>query len=110
MLPANKGLLAFVYDVYTNSTKAAAFKSNPAGIMAQYELTSDQQRVIWSAGLTRDYADNNQAWSELGGGGLPSQPASALEDATYPNDGAMVLLGSMLVGLLSSNPHWEDTW
>jgi hypothetical protein len=112
-LPQNKGLLAFIYDIYTKSEKAAAFQSNPWGVMDQYELNVDQKRAVWSVGLDRANAANDEAWVALGAGGVPLVPGSGkphLEDARWPNDGAMALLGSMLVDVLSGDPQWEDSW
>src|SRR5262249_54220385 len=113
-LSTTKGLLAFIWDIYTNPTKASAFKESPATFMTPYELTIDQQRVIWETGLDRTAPENAQAWIALGAGGVPGAPPNPpgkYKDSGWAtNEGAMALLGSMLVDILSGDPQFDDAW
>jgi len=111
-LSTTTGLLAFIWDIYTNASKSDQFKSNPVGMMNQYQLTIDQQRVIWSAGLNRDDPANAAAWDTLAGGGtLPAgSKMPPLVDTDWANPDAMALLGSMIVDILAGTTQWKAAW
>jgi hypothetical protein len=110
-LPTNSGLLAFIYDYYTNPQKAAAFQADPTGFMSTYALTYDQMKAVWETGLKRDEPKNEPAWDALANGALPpAAPQGGWVDSEWPNDGAMELLGKMLIDVLAGKPQWEFAW
>ena len=110
-LSKTEGLLAFIWDIYTDDTKAGMFKTDPWTFMETYRLTVEQQRVIWETGLERENPANVQAWRDLGAGRTASRPSSGtLVDGAWPNDGAMTLLGAMIIDVLGNKPQWDDAW
>ena len=111
-LPTNKGLLAFIWDIYTNNTKATSFKTDPVAMMNQYELSVDQQRAIWAAGLDRNATANDTAWATLATGStLPTGSTSPpLVDVEWANPDGMALLAQMIVDVLAGKPQWKNAW
>lgn len=111
-LPTNRGLLAFIWDIYTSDNKATFFKNDPVGMMMEYQLTVDQQRAIWAAGLDRDDPANDAAWALLADGKTlpPGSTSPPLVDVDWANPDGMALLGQMIIDVLAGKPQWKDAW
>jgi hypothetical protein len=113
LLSPDKGLLAFLYKVYTNQATADAFKADPWTTMEQtFDLTLEQQRLIWAAGLSREDADraaNEVALTALENGGVPPKvDVKTLKDAKWGYAGPEAALAAMLVSIMTDDPDLYD--
>lgn len=110
-MPLSKetGLLAFIYDMYTDKKKAEALKTaeSATAIMKHYHLTREQQRAVWATGI--DPASSSSGWAEVAKGG-PVPSGEKLKDRERGDRPTMVALCELLAEELVKEPAFSDAW
>jgi hypothetical protein len=110
-LPKKTGLLAFIYDVYTDPAKAKEFKGNAEGFMDGYGLTQVQKVAVWQTGLDPKNPENATFWSQYGKKTLRKGVKKAEpEDRDKADPVTMAGLCSLLVKELCQAQPFDDAW